>query len=59
VTLRTRVATVITSALLLAGVGAGVQANAAPAKAPSHIGSENNGCVLIVPMNLGVCIPRL
>ena len=52
-TLRARVAAVITLVLLLLGLAAGTQANAS--ETPT---TGKNGCVLVVPLQVGVCIDR-
>ena len=52
-TIRARLAAVITLALVLLGLGAGTQAGAS--EPPT---SGTNACVLVVPVKVGVCIPR-
>ena len=52
--LRTRVATVVSAVVLLAGLGAGVQAQAVP-KMPLK---ETRGCVYVIPVQVAVCIPK-
>jgi hypothetical protein len=51
VKLRARIAVVITFVLLLFGLAAGAQANAAPQ-------TNTNGCVVVPPLQLAVCINR-
>jgi hypothetical protein len=57
VTLRARLAVLITFVLLLAGVGAGVQANADPVT-PATPATSNNGCVVVPSLEIAACVAR-
>jgi hypothetical protein len=54
VTLRARLAIVITFLLIALGMGAGLQADAAPASPTT----SNNGCVVVPSLSLAFCVPR-
>jgi hypothetical protein len=55
VRLRARLAVVITFLLVLFGLGAGLQADAATTAAPS---TSTNGCVVVPSLQLAVCLNR-
>ena len=56
--LRTRLAVVLSSLILLLGLGAGVQANAASAPKANVPTTANNGCVVIPSLELAACLAR-
>jgi hypothetical protein len=59
VRLRARLAVVITSLVLLLGLGAGMQANAAPALPSTATTTPNNGCIVVPSLELALCLGRL
>jgi len=57
---RSRVAALLAFVVLGLGVGAGVEANAAPATTASTAtpATSTNGCVVVPSLNLAVCLGR-
>lgn len=57
---RTRIAAVLTFVLVLLGLGAGIEANAAPTSTaiPATPSSSTNGCVVVPSLDLAVCLGR-
>jgi hypothetical protein len=49
---------VITFVLLVLGIGAGVQANAASVGSAATPGTSTNGCVVVPSLELAVCLAR-
>ena len=52
-TLRTRIAVVVTAVVALAGIGAAAQADTVATNTP------NNACVVVPPAKVAVCVGRL